>query len=114
MSLDAELSIPRLRKLSGYAFARGDAYLREGRVVQCERAGNVLRGTVVGTRTYEVELALGGSTLESACSCPVGVGFCKHAVALALFWREHGDRPAPKTTPRGEVFETTKEVAAWA
>ncbi|HTR51864.1 MAG TPA: DEAD/DEAH box helicase [Kofleriaceae bacterium] len=114
MSLDAQLSIPRLRALSGYAFARGDAYVREGRVVQCEREGDVLRGTVVGTRTYEVELALGGTTLESECTCPMGQGFCKHAVALALFWREHRDRPSPETTPNGEVFETAKQAAAWA
>jgi superfamily II DNA or RNA helicase len=114
MSMEAQLSVPRLRELSGYAFARGDAYVRQGRVVRCERAGNVLRGTVIGTRTYEVELALVARTLASACTCPMGAGFCKHAVALALFWREHGDAGAAETPSRGEVFENAQEVAAWA
>src|SRR4051812_4421196 len=109
MSLDAQLSIPRLRAASGYAFARGDAYLREGRVTRCQRDGNVLRGTVMGTQPYQVELALDARTLESSCTCPVGESFCKHAVALALFWREHGDASAPAPAPRGEVFETDKE-----
>ena len=75
MSLESQLSIPRLRALSGYAYARGDAYLRDGRVARCERVGDVVRGTVVGTRRYEVELVLGARTLDSHCTCPMGAGF---------------------------------------
>ena len=117
MSLDSELSITRLRAIAGYAFERGDAYMRQGRVLRCERAdAGVVRGTVVGTQTYQVELSIEGRRLEARCTCPMGGGFCKHAVALALFWHEHGvdAAPAPARAPAGDWFETPAEAVAWA
>ena len=73
MSLDAQLSIPRLRALAGYAFERGDAYVRQGRVLRCETAGGRVRGTVVGTQPYGEWRAQDGSFLRANGSFALGV-----------------------------------------
>jgi superfamily II DNA or RNA helicase len=112
MSLDAQLTASRLRTLAGYAFARGDAYFRDGRVSHCEQAGDVIRGIVTGTSDYHVEVAVRAHGLFSHCTCPVGSGFCKHAVALALHWREHGARTVRASS--GPAFATAREAREWA
>lgn len=78
-------------KLAGErAFARGQAYVREGRVLALLRHESSLTGRVRGETTYLVRLWVGESNLAYACTCPQGQesNFCKHAVAVALAWIE--------------------------
>ncbi len=96
MSLDSGLTVERLRQLAGYAFPRGDAYWREGRVRSCAREGEALIGVVVGTEPYTVQVRVSGRTLVGDCSCPVGDGVCKHVVALGLSYLANGATSEPR------------------
>jgi superfamily II DNA or RNA helicase len=124
------ISRERLRSLAGYAYARGEAYWRDGRVRSCERDGNRLRGTVDGGERYLVEVALTGATMASSCSCPVRF-LCKHAVALVLHALANDEGTAvvspavapvvpavaPTVTPAvalADIFATRAELAAFA
>ena len=111
MSLAQQLTVPRLRALAGAAFARGDAYWRQQRVVSCEASAGGLSGIVIGSEAYQVHVAAGPFGLVSECTCPVGAGMCKHAVALALHWLSEGGAPAPDVGP---TFATRDELVAWA
>jgi superfamily II DNA or RNA helicase len=115
VALEAILTNERLRSLASYAFARGEGYFRSGRVVACEIRGNTVRGVVIGQRPYHVEVRIDGRSLSADCTCPMGDGFCKHAVALALHWRD-ASTTEPVATPAavGHVFETGDEASRWA
>jgi uncharacterized Zn finger protein len=67
--------------------ARGRSYQHGGRVKDLRIASDgALLATVVGGDRYTTTVALSpgrkGSSLESACTCPVGACGCKHAVAV--------------------------------
>jgi superfamily II DNA or RNA helicase len=115
-TLAAVLTTDRLRSAAGYAYTRGDGYFRSGRVTSCEVRGDTARGVVVGKLRYQVEVRADGRALQSSCTCPMGDGFCKHAVALALHWRELGGEPAGTAAPDavGPVFETADDAVRWA
>ncbi len=115
MALEAILTNDRLRSLASYAFTRGEDYFRAGRVVACEARGNSARGVVLGEQRYQVEVRIDGRSLSSDCTCPMGNGFCKHAVALALHWRDasKAEVVAEPVDP-GPVFETAREASRWA
>jgi superfamily II DNA or RNA helicase len=115
VALAAALSTERLRALASHAYARGDDYFRSGRVISCEARGNTVHGIVIGQRAYQVEVRVDGRSLWSQCTCPMGDGFCKHAVALALHWREASAAEAVATPAAvGPVFDTGEEAQRWA
>ncbi len=69
-------------------FERGEAYWREGRVLEWRResvAGGplLITGRVRGSEIYEVDAQTDGTTVEGVCSCPVAFN-CKHVVAVLL------------------------------
>jgi uncharacterized Zn finger protein len=76
-----------LRELAGAkAFARGEAYHRDGQVeILSIKPGRVL-AQVAGTEDYRTELRGDGKEIDGECSCPAfeDFGFCKHMVATGL------------------------------
>ncbi len=93
------------------SFARGQAYVREGRVTELARKDASITGRVRGAELYAVRLWVGDSTLAYTCSCPQGQekAFCKHAVAVSLAWIERvsGTEPpsgaaGPRSAPQPE------------
>jgi uncharacterized Zn finger protein len=85
------------RLASPRSFARGAAYLDEGRVGPLRMDAGRVNATVQGSESYAVELRVSDGRLRFACSCPVGVEgeFCKHCVAVALSSLEDGGSSAP-------------------
>jgi uncharacterized Zn finger protein len=89
-SLDC-LNVARVRSLAGERwFARGEAYVQQGRVTNLRVSGNSISGSVSGTETYRVKISCSNSRISYDCSCPVGEdgNFCKHCVAVAVAWLE--------------------------
>jgi hypothetical protein len=111
MSLPTLLTAENLRATAGNAFARGEAYWREGRVLSCVLENDALDGLVAGTERYRVRVSAPRGSLVAHCTCPVREGVCKHAVALGLsFLARHG--PVPDT--REGPFSTRKDLEHWA
>ncbi|MDY7233182.1 DEAD/DEAH box helicase [Hyalangium rubrum] len=102
MSLPVLLTAENLRASAGGAFARGEAYWREGRVLSCVFEDDVLEGLVEGTARYRVRLKALSGALVGQCTCPVREEVCKHAVALGLSF----------LAQRGVSFESPREVVA--
>ena len=78
--------IEALRRRAGAAFARGEAYHREGRVEILAIEARRVLAQVEGTEDYRVNLLGKGETIGGECDCPAfdDYGFCKHMVATAL------------------------------
>lgn len=64
--------------------ARGDGYVRDGRVVELRVKTDFVSAVVAGTTDYRVDWSFDGVTRDWSCrcSCPVGI-YCKHAYAVA-------------------------------
>lgn len=89
------LNLRNIRTLAGERwFARGEAYLKQGRVSDLSADGYRLTANVTGAETYRVRLSCRSSRIEYSCTCPVGDdgNFCKHCVAVALAWVEEESR----------------------
>ena len=104
MTLDSALTLAALRKLaSEKTFQRGLTYFHEGSVGLIESHGNAIQAHVRGTHRYRVSLSTDErGDLIYACTCPVGSdgSFCKHAVALGVFWLENsGEEVFPLAEP---------------
>ncbi len=114
------LTVRALRVLAGSAFARGEAYWREGRVESYAVNHGALDGVVVGTERYQAQLTTSNGVLIARCTCPVGISMCKHAVALGLAYLDRPGAGAASgpVTPRaaGPItsFATRQELDAWA
>ena len=78
--------VEALRRLAGAAFARGEAYHRDGRVEILAIEPRGVLAEVTGTEEYRVNLLGKGETIKGGCGCPAfdDYGFCKHMVATAL------------------------------
>ncbi len=78
--------VEALRRLAGAAFARGEAYHRDGRVEILAIEPRRVLAQVTGTEDYRVNLIGAGETIKGECTCPAfeDYGFCKHMVATAL------------------------------
>jgi uncharacterized Zn finger protein len=79
--------IETLRDLAGEkAFARGEAYHREGQVVILSIEPERVLAQVEGSEDYRTELLGRGKKIGGACSCRAFAdgGFCKHMVAAGL------------------------------
>ena len=98
------LTVRTIRSLAGDRwFARGEAYLEQGRVNDLNAEGRRLVANVIGTQTYRVRLSCRNSRIEFSCTCPVGEdgNFCKHCVAVALAWVE-GESTLRETSPSAD------------
>ncbi|SET20841.1 DEAD/DEAH box helicase [Stigmatella erecta] len=120
MVLPVLLTSENLRAAAGGAFARGEAYWREGRVLSCVLDKDALDGLVRGTEEYRVRVSALSGTLVSHCTCPVREAVCKHAVALSLSFlaqRGAGGEPSSEAVTPGPsegVFATRAELDRWA
>jgi superfamily II DNA or RNA helicase len=120
MSLPALLTAENLRATGGSAFARGEVYWREGRVLSCVLENEALDGLVEGTARYRVRVTALGGALVSDCTCPVREAVCKHAVALGLsFLAQRGPALTPPSGgvaagSHGGPFATRTELERWA
>lgn len=95
-----------LKRLAGdAAFARGEAYSREGRVELLSDDGIVASARVAGTSVYRTVLRTGRAGIEGECSCPAftDYGFCKHLVATGLAADAGGDVPDRLGTIRAHL-----------
>ncbi|MGG5889676.1 SWIM zinc finger family protein [Falsiroseomonas sp. HC035] len=106
-----------LKRLAGDAtFARGEAYLREGRVGLLSDDGIVVSARVAGTTVYRTVLRAGRAGIEGECACPAfaDYGFCKHLVATGLATGAGGDVPdrlgAIRAHLRGQGVERLAEM----
>ncbi|MBN1208064.1 MAG: DEAD/DEAH box helicase [Myxococcaceae bacterium] len=120
MSLPALLTAENLRAAAGSAFARGEAYWREGRVRSCALENDSLNGLVEGTAKYRVRVTAPDGALVSDCTCPVREAVCKHAVALGLCFLaqrapalEPRNGAAPDSSHEGP-FATRAQLDRWA
>jgi uncharacterized Zn finger protein len=86
-----------LKRLAGAAFARGEAYHRDGRVEILAIEPTRVLANVAGTEDYRVNLLGKGETIKGECTCPAfnDYGFCKHMVATALAANESDHGPEP-------------------
>ncbi|WP_224247733.1 DEAD/DEAH box helicase [Hyalangium gracile] len=119
MSLSTLLTAENLRATAGSAFARGEAYWREGRVLSYVLENGALDGLVVGTAQYRVRVMAPSGTLVGHCTCPVREAVCKHAVALSLaFLARNGSALEPTngtaTSSREGPFATRNDMERWA
>ncbi|MFL5319196.1 MAG: SWIM zinc finger domain-containing protein, partial [Myxococcaceae bacterium] len=98
------------RKASASAFSRGEEYSLDGRVQDLRQEDTVIRATVQGSDSYNVELQLVDGKLVSYCSCPMGVQgvFCKHCVATAF--TAIGPPADAVPAPGGDRFEKDTEL----
>ena len=87
--------IAALKRLAGGAFARGEAYHRDGRVEILAIEPRRVLAQVTGTEDYRVNLLGKGETIKGECACPAfdDYGFCKHMVAAALAANESDHGP---------------------
>ena len=90
--------IAALKRLAGAAFARGEAYHRDGRVEILAIEPRRVLAQVAGTEDYRVNLLGKGETIKGECTCPAfdDYGFCKHMVATALSANERDHGPEPQ------------------
>lgn len=90
-----------LRKLAGdKAFARGEAYLRDGQVELLSVELDSALARVVGTDIYRTRLVGRGIKIAGECSCRAfeDFGFCKHMVAVALAVNAGGEGAAAESS----------------
>ncbi|WP_448188530.1 SWIM zinc finger family protein [Azospirillum sp. sgz301742] len=86
-AMPPRFDIDALRELAGdQAFARGQAYHRDGHVELLAVDEDHVLSRVAGTELYRAELRGRGRSFTGACSCRAfsNWGFCKHLVATAL------------------------------
>lgn len=79
--------IAALREIAGEkTFARGSAYLADGRVEIMTIGDARVIARVAGTEIYRCELTGSGERFSGDCNCQAFVdrGFCKHLTAVAL------------------------------
>jgi superfamily II DNA or RNA helicase len=129
--VEKPLTLQALRSQARTAFARGEAYWQEGRVLEFKREGEIFEATVIGSRRYRVRAQVYDGRLVAACTCPVEDAVCKHAVALALEELRRRERAAEQARDAAAearvaraaeadqarspaVFRTTAEVEQWA
>ncbi len=114
MSLPTLLTPENLRATAGSAFARGEAYWREGRVLSCALENDALDGLVMGTEKYRVRVTAPGGTLVSQCTCPVREAVCKHAVALSLSFLAPPPSGVVAAASHEGPFATRSDLERWA
>lgn len=88
--LETRLTRDSLLDLAGdRSFQRGEEYVRQGYVQDLMiQDDDALSARVTGREDYFIDLWTEGDSLQSSCTCPLGMDgiFCKHCVAVGLFW----------------------------
>jgi len=83
------------------SFSRGQAYLRDGAVLEIEQRDNLLLAEVEGSEyePYQVRVRLdAGGIVDADCTCPYDWdGYCKHIVAVLLAFVQQPDRVTERT-----------------
>ena len=83
------------------SFSRGQAYLRNGAVLEIEQRDDLLLAEVEGSEyePYQVRVRLdAGGIVEADCTCPYDWGgYCKHIVAVLLTFVQQPDRITERT-----------------
>src|SRR5262245_13334824 len=92
------LTVRHLRGMAGSAFARGEAYWRDGHVVSISVSEDAIDGVVVGGERYHVRLSMSSGFLSASCTCPVGALMCKHSVAVGLAYLHQDAMPHAQPT----------------
>ncbi|MGB3583749.1 MAG: SWIM zinc finger family protein [Roseiarcus sp.] len=97
--------IAALKRVAGAAFARGEAYHRDGRVELLAVGPERVLAEVSGTEDYRVRLVRKGETFGGECTCPAfeDFGFCKHMVATALAANQAAIESTPDTGAFGRI-----------
>ncbi|MER3602451.1 MAG: hypothetical protein C4298_00295, partial [Thermus sp.] len=72
--------------------AKGEAYVRKGRVLDLVRLGEVLQARVQGTAPYPYRVRLEPG-LTGTCTCPYPGWPCKHAAAALLAYERAKEKP---------------------
>lgn len=89
------------------SFSRGQAYLRDGAVLEIEQRGDLLLAEVEGSEyePYQVRVRLdAGGIVNADCTCPHDWGgYCKHIVAVLLAFVQQPDRVTERT-PVGSLL----------
>jgi hypothetical protein len=99
--------------MAGAAFARGEAYWRDGHVVSIAVRSDAIDGVVMGGQRYHVRLSVSGGLLSTSCTCPVGSLMCKHAVAVGLaYLHEEAVRRAQPMLPMTHGTPTAQGMPA--
>ncbi len=83
--------------------ARGKTYFEKGHVTNVTVDGRYIGAEVIGTRTYDIQIALTPAHISS-CSCPDEVFPCKHVYALA-----HHVKHTPSLAEKCRDMESTFE-----
>jgi uncharacterized Zn finger protein len=101
------MSKPRLTEATirnlttAQSFSRGQAYLRDGAVLEIEQRDDFLLAEVEGSEyePYQVRVRLdGGVVMDAECACPYDWGgYCKHIVAVLLAFVQQPDRVTERT-----------------
>jgi tetratricopeptide (TPR) repeat protein len=101
-----------LRNLAGdKAFARGEAYYRNGQVQILAIEPRRVLAEVAGTEDYRTELIGRDNEIGGACSCPAfeDWGFCKHMIATALAVNAAGDVEAESVGALARIRDHLKK-----
>ncbi|MGH6710261.1 MAG: SWIM zinc finger family protein [Bradyrhizobium sp.] len=99
------------------AFARGEAYHRDGQVSILSLTADRVLAQVAGTEDYRVTLSGRGRAIGGSCTCRAfeDYGFCKHMVATALAANEaaaNGQADGADSLGRIRAHLKTKSVDA--
>ncbi|OGY55127.1 MAG: hypothetical protein A3C82_01710 [Candidatus Wildermuthbacteria bacterium RIFCSPHIGHO2_02_FULL_47_12] len=81
-------------------FWRGVEYAKQGKVQNVAKEQKRLSAIVRGSSPYEVEFRQGSKYLKGYCTCPYALNedYCKHVVALAVYWDIQNKRAVPDST----------------
>lgn len=96
------------------AFARGEAYWRDGLVTIIDMNAARVRAQVSGTENYRTTVTGRGADIGGDCSCPAFSDFgpCKHIAATALAANDGAAKGAGGALARIRAHLVTKDVAA--
>lgn len=96
------------------AFARGEAYWRDGLVTIIDMNAARVRAQVSGTETYRTTVTGKGADIGGDCSCPAFTDFgpCKHIAATALAVNDGGVTSGGGALTRIRAHLETKDSAA--
>jgi uncharacterized Zn finger protein len=102
-----------IRRLAGEeAYQRGADYFAHGHVLSSEQHAESLAARVRGSKQYTVNLNVEDGILDYDCDCPAGSegSFCKHCVAVALYWLKQvsGKAKKPRAAKRATLTEAAK------
>ena len=99
---------------SSAVFQRGKDYFKEGCVRDAILVSPTkIEGHIQGNQLYKTRVRIEDGELQCECSCPFDwEDFCKHAIALLLFWNQQKSRVPKLDAIRGSLMKKSKEELA--